>query len=795
MSHRSPYFLASGKTTNNDFAVHGANRLRQNFVALVASYLFALVFGSNCASKKHFSGLLIALVFWAGCWTANAAGRAPRVLFLNAFNNINPAPTTVDQAVRGRLKERSPVRIDTYTEYLDLIRFPGDAHELRTAAYLAEKYAQTPPDIVMVFADASLNFAIKYRELLAPNAPIIYSSVSATIIATIDRPEKIVGITLALDYAQTLALAERVQPNARNLVVISGASDSDRQWLIAAHDQLKPHESRFNTRYLTGIALEALLAEVSHLPRETIVIYTTVFGDGTGRQFVPAEVVENLTKVSSAPIYAASDTYLGRGIVGGYMDTHESMGIAMADMALEILTGRDPNTIVPHKGNTYAFRVDARQLKHWNLSDANLPAGTIVSFKQATLWNEHRNLILAVIAAFGLQTAIVTYVLLQNRRRRQAERSLAETEERMAFSATSTSTGLWQIETKDWSFWATDHCRALFGFAAETRLSLEVLLNNIHPEDRAAFNQTMRSSLQLSRPIDTEFRVVKSDGGIRWIAAKGHPLDNNNGRSACISGIFTDITALKMAEGETELQRREVAHLMRQSVLGELSGAIAHELNQPLTAILANAETAQDIIGGNDVDMDLDQVQDILKDIIEDDKRADQVIRRLRKLLKKGESKSEPINLNQLIESTLDLLHGELVRRKINIDVALAAELPESFGDSVQLQQVLLNLIMNAIEAMSAKAPSQRELFITTRVSGTKIEAAIIDCGPGLSSTVETQLFQPFFTTKKFGLGLGLSICSTIVKSHGGELRIQNNVGEGATAIFVLPTQKTIALA
>jgi len=400
-------------------------------------------------------------------------------------------------------------------------------------------------------------------------------------------------------------------------------------------------------------------------------------------------------------------------------------------------------------------------------------------------------IILAVIAALALQTAIIVFLLLQSRKRRQAEQSLKESEERMAFAAASTSTGFWQIDTTDWSLWTTDYCRPLFGFAADAKLTLETLLDRVHPEDRAGVAQIVRTAVRFGRPVELEFRVLRTDGEIYWLAAKGHFREGDAGRSPCLSGIFTDITALKTAESDAELQRRQVTHLMRQSMLGELSGAIAHELNQPLTAILSNAETAQDLL--NRKDLDLDQVRDILRDIIEDDNRAGEVVRRLRRLLGKGEGKSEQIDLNQLVESTLSLLHSELLKRKINVEVVLAADMPASFGDSVQLQQVLLNLIMNAMEAMSAEPPLRRELIVRTRVATDQIEALIVDCGHGLTPEARTRLFQPFFTTKEFGLGLGLSICSTIVKSHGGKLTVQNNADGGATAAFTLPTQFAMA--
>ena len=252
-----------------------------------------------------------------------------------------------------------------------------------------------------------------------------------------------------------------------------------------------------------------------------------------------------------------------------------------------------------------------------------------------------------------------------------------------------------------------------------------------------------------------------------------------------VGEVLAQALIRKSSEGALQASEVEIARLMRQTLLSELSGTIAHEISQPLTAILANAETAQDLLSQKNID--LGKIKEIVADIIEQDSRASEVIGRVRKLLRKGENKPEIIDVNQLVESTIDLLRGEFRRRKVNIDFVPAHNVPMISGDPVQLQQVLLNLIINAMDAMSAKAPSQRVINIMARANDKKIEVAIVDFGPGLAVGDKARVFEPFFTTKPHGLGLGLSICSTIVKAHGGTLSIENNAGDGATAVVALP--------
>jgi C4-dicarboxylate-specific signal transduction histidine kinase len=253
-----------------------------------------------------------------------------------------------------------------------------------------------------------------------------------------------------------------------------------------------------------------------------------------------------------------------------------------------------------------------------------------------------------------------------------------------------------------------------------------------------------------------------------------------------ISGIFADITARKVAEAEADLQRKEVSHLMRVSVLGELSGAIAHELNQPLSIILTNAQAAQHMLAGDAPD--IAELRDILADIVGENIRAGEVITRLRALLKRGETRLLPLALNEVIEDVLRLLRSNLVARGVTVQTTLADGLPDVPGDEVQLQQVLLNLLMNAMDAMNETPSADRVIAVGTRFSGKEtIEAFISDRGRGIAAEEHPRIFQPFFTTKHQGLGLGLAICSTIVKAHGGKLGIDNNAGGGARASFTLP--------
>ena len=258
-------------------------------------------------------------------------------------------------------------------------------------------------------------------------------------------------------------------------------------------------------------------------------------------------------------------------------------------------------------------------------------------------------------------------------------------------------------------------------------------------------------------------------------------------------GVFVlasiiDISERRRVEQEAAQQRKELAHLARVTTLGELSGSIAHELNLPLTAILSNAQAAQRVIANGAVN--LSDLREILDDIVTEDKHAAEVIRRLRLMLEKGEVQKHSISINTVVHDVLQLVRTDLITQNITVDTELAQNLPSVTGDAVQLQQVLLNMIINACDAMTCCNKSDRWLLISTRIdkeSG-EVIVSVTDRGEGIRGKQMEKLFEPFFTTKPKGMGLGLSVCRTIIAAHRGKLWATNNPESGATFYFSVPT-------
>lgn len=393
---------------------------------------------------------------------------------------------------------------------------------------------------------------------------------------------------------------------------------------------------------------------------------------------------------------------------------------------------------------------------------------------------------LGILAVMGNELSLdVARVNDLVRELQASEADLRESEQRMALAASAAELVLWMWNIADDDIWITDQGHAMFGLGKGEHINFERFLATLHPEDREPTRRAVMQSLHETSHYHAEYRVVHPDGNTRWYSAHGRVERDHQGQPVRMRGIAIDVTQRRQAELEAAHQRHELAHLSRVTMLGELSGSLAHELNQPLTAILSNAQAAQRFLArGTD---NPDEMRDILTDIVSDDKRAGEVIRRLRGLLKKDEAQFLPIDLNEVVQEVLKLVRSDLLNRNVSIRMELAADLPVVSADRVLLQQVLLNLMMNGCDAMNGCDTRHRELVVRTAADGDEVRISVTDRGTGIPPGKLETIFESFYTTKDHGMGLGLSVCRSIVTSHRGRLWAENNPEGGASLHVALP--------
>jgi len=383
---------------------------------------------------------------------------------------------------------------------------------------------------------------------------------------------------------------------------------------------------------------------------------------------------------------------------------------------------------------------------------------------------------MVVLMAYALSSDLL--------RARQLVLELGEREQEVALAAEAANLGTFSRDIARDVIDASDAWRKLFGFAPEDTVNMHAVMQRVHVDDRGPLAESLARSLRDATTQHVEYRVPMADGRVRWISAIGRVELDNRGRPLRSRGVCIDITARKLAEQEMLQLRQDIVHVGRVSVMGQLASALAHEINQPLSAILRNAEAAALFM--QDPSPDLAEITAILEDIRKDDQRAGAVIDRMRALLRRREVEMKPLDVPQMLDDVATLLRPDAAARHIAIDIAVGSDLPPTQGDRVQLQQVLLNLILNAMDAIGGR--ERRRIAVTVqRDAAGRLEASVADSGTGVDVDHVERVFEPFFTTKASGIGMGLSISRGIVEAHGGELRVANNAEGGATFRFILP--------
>jgi len=373
-------------------------------------------------------------------------------------------------------------------------------------------------------------------------------------------------------------------------------------------------------------------------------------------------------------------------------------------------------------------------------------------------------------------------------RRRLAEAQLRRQQESLAEAQRVAHLGNWDWNIVTNELMWSDEAYRIFGLAPQQfGATYEAFLERVHPDDREAVQTAVNLSLaDPAMAYSIEHRVVRPDGTERVVHERGEVTFDDRVRPARMIGTVHDVTERHTAETEARRLRAELAHLDRVGTIGVLTAALAHEVNQPLAAILGNAQAALRLLAAEPPD--LDEVAAALHDIVADDKRAAEVIRRLRAMLKRDEATREAFDLNEVVREVVDLVHSEFVLRQVSCETAPAASLPRVIGDRVQVQQVLLNLLMNALDAVSRGPSDRREVRVSTRaVGGREVVATVADTGPGVAPGESEAIFEAFHSDKQQGIGLGLALCQAIVAAHGGRIWVDDAPDGGAAFSFTLP--------
>jgi PAS domain S-box-containing protein len=667
---------------------------------------------------------------------------------------------------------------------LDTARFAEPKQEALFVDFLQRRFAGRKLDLVVPINFPAASFAVQHRKRLFPETPMLITSVERRRLQPNFLTRQTAVVPSQVNAPRLIEDILEVLPKTKNIVVIFGASPLEKFWLGEFRRELQKFADRVTFTWFNELSFEEIKKRAAALSPHSVIFYGLLVVDAAGVPYENDGALKSLHAVANAPIFGVYENQLGLGVVGGRLLANQDVGVEAARVALRILRGEVPSRIPTKSIEASAPVYDWRELRRWGISEARLPPGSSVQFRQPTLWEQYRWSIVVALATIAVQAVIIGDLLLQRSRRRRAEAELRESQEFMDLSTSAGELGLWVRDLERGGLWANQRLRTLFGFGQNDVLRFDDVVARIHPDDRSQVVSLVQHAQEDGIPFEADFRVL-SNGTERWIAAKGQSVGNAPGGAMRRMGALTDITARKKAELEAQRHRDELAHVSRVSMMGQLASALAHELNQPLGAILRNAEAAELFLQASPPD--LHEVRAILADIRKDDRRAGEVIDRMRALLKRRESQWSALDLNSIVEEVAGLLRfdGEARRVKLTLELALSA--PPIRGDRVQVQQVLLNLIINAMDAVNGCEAGKRCVAVRVRPRNAEVEVAVSDAGHGIPAENLKRLFEPFFTTKPSGMGLGLAISHTIIQAHGGRLWAENNPDCGATFRFTLP--------
>jgi PAS domain S-box-containing protein len=889
---------------------------------------------------------------------------AKTVLLLYSWQSVIPANVEWDTGIREALEGTEKVPIEFYTEFLDLAQFPDEAYLHSLLNLLQTKYSGRKIDLLIPVGDLAFSFLQAHGNALFPGSPIVFCAVVKPQLETLKPPPNSSGVVAWVDVQGTLVAALKLQPKTRRVVVVGGIAKTDRALLQIAREGLRPYEGQLEITYLTNLPMAEILQRVSSLPPQTVVIYLCMLRDSTGHDFVPREALERVAQAANAPVYGLWENLLGHGIVGGHLMSFTEEGRLAGDMGRRVLNGEKPENIpiISEGGNVNEF--DWRQLKRWGLKESDLPPGSLVRFREPSLWKDHKREVIGSVAAFSVLSLLVVGLLINLGQRRRAERALAKrlqfetllaelsgqfvaveakeldreidqgikqlveflgidrgrlwqlsgpegeflpthswavpeiqaispppTQERfpwirsqmlhgipVAFSrpdelpegakvdrqslladgiksalcvplsvggkfigaltlsalrshkawdpglaqelrpigeifANALIRGVADNElrqgelkyrivadfTYDWEYWqnpdgtwryVSPACERISGHRPEEFLGRPGLLRDlIVSEDRDRWDRHNCDAQKEPGGREIQFRLQRPDGSIRWIEHACQPVTDDAGKFIGVRASNRDITERRQVELSEQQHREQLAHVARVATLGELTASLAHEVNQPLNAVMNNAQAALRFL--NRESPDLKEVDEALGDIIRDGKRAAEVIQRLRQFLRPGEMHAQAVDINQVIEETAALTWNEFQASNLRTRFSLADNLPPVWADRIQIQQVVLNLLMNAKEAMDQAGTNPREILVQTRQEDAEnVQVSVRDRGAGLKSADLEKIFEPFHTTKTAGMGLGLAISRSIIASLGGRVWATPNPDQGTTLAFTLPIFK-----
>jgi len=739
--------------------------------------------------RKALLAFLTILLFLNSHALGSQENRHKAVLIVYSLGHMYPVMATWDRNIWSVFRTQQDINIKVNTENLDLSLYHDSDYIRRTVDSFRYRYLESKPDLIIAVFEPAFDFVLKYRQELFPDVPIVFGGIERLSFENPDLDPNITGVFQdGTAYGKTLDLALNLHPDTRHIVVIGGAGFVEQSWLGPARKTFQRYVDRLQFTYMVGLSIDEIQNRLKKILTNTVVLSFPITEDSSGKPIISRDALTQISKASSVPVYSFYQGAFGHGIVGGYIKNFSVQAKTTAEIGLRVLKGIPIQEIPAIQKKDLDYMFDWRQLKRWSIPENRLPPGSIVKFKGLTTWDRYKVQIIGALIVILFQTLIIFYLLYQRRIRLRAQEQVLQAELKYRTVAD---------HTFDWEYWqnpdgslqyVSPSCERICGYTAQDFTKNPSLLQDIIViEDKKAWAEHRCGNQKEMKSEEIQFRIQRPDGEIRWIEHACQPVFDGQGNNKGVRASNRDVTKREFYKSESRQLQSELAHMDRIVTISALTSALAHEINQPLAAMRSYAQAALRFMDKDQPEYD--SVRKALQGIVADNKRAAAVVNRLRDLVKKGKAHREMLDINSIINDVIGLINSEIVLRNASITLDLHPIVPVVHGDSIQIQQVLLNLLTNALDALDNQPFEARTITISTRPensNGTII--SISDSGGGIPADKIQAIFAPFHTTKPKGVGLGLAICKSIIEAHGGKIMAANNPEGGATFYLSLPS-------
>ena len=558
---------------------------------------------NGCARKSA----LLLIVAVAAFLLPQLTGAAPlkevrRVLIFNVYSPLSsPGVALMDQAIVAGL-EKAPYQIELYTEELESALFPEEASQREFREWYVHKYRDRKPDVIIAVGPDPLKFLAETHGRAFPNIPIIFCGSTEEMLEDRKLDSHFTGVWGTATPDKTLEAALRLQPSTRHVVVVGGVSAYDRQLESITRASLQKYKSKLDVTYLTELDMPTLLDRLQHLPRNTIVFHTSIMQDAAGSRFIDAsQAVPLVASAANAPVFVVDDVDIGKGTVGGNVLSFAAQGEVAASMAVRVLTGKKTQDIpIVKSANIYMF--DWRALRRWGLKVGDLPPGSVILYRRLTVWEAYQRYIIGGISLILVEALLILGLLWQRARRRKVERELAVTNDRLRLAVEAGGSVAWDWDLTSGRGRRFGDLQTIYGIPTSTYSGeIEDFRHHIHPADQAIVASALEDARQNRKPYAAEFRVVRNDGSVRWITARGKYYYADHGDAIRMLGMAVDITERKMAEEAfislsgrlIEAQEEERARIARE---------IHDDYNQRLAVLAIDLVELEENIRNTDVE-------------------------------------------------------------------------------------------------------------------------------------------------------------------------------------------------